>query len=212
MIINNLSKIMKLKGYTATRIYAETNISRSTLSGLSKNSTKMIQIDTLNSLCNFLEITPSEFFSYTPLEFKVKTVLSGGGFYCKEDNFGLWNLKSLTDVTNGTIYAFAYIKNEKKKVFELPIQSRILEKYPNTISTTIAKDDGYNSLKSFISDEQITNFSGEIYKLIYESCKNVLSESILGSTKELDINKVFVGKDYDNIEFELDDNNLFFFI
>jgi Predicted transcriptional regulator len=141
---------MKLKGYTATRIYAETNISRSTLSGLSKNSTKMIQIDTLNSLCNFLEITPSEFFSYTPLEFKVKTVLSGGGFYCKEDNFGLWNLKSLTDVTNGTIYAFAYIKNEKKKVFELPIQSRILEKYPNTISTTIAKDDGYNSLKSFI--------------------------------------------------------------
>ncbi|MFC6314233.1 helix-turn-helix domain-containing protein [Lapidilactobacillus achengensis] len=68
MIKNNLSVLLAERGLTAIKVSEETGIARSTLSSLTQNNSKMIQIETINTLCKFLKITPADFFDYTPIE------------------------------------------------------------------------------------------------------------------------------------------------
>ena len=51
-----------------TRVSNDTGISRTTLTALSQEMSKGVQLDTLNTLCNYFSITPCEFFSYIPYD------------------------------------------------------------------------------------------------------------------------------------------------
>ncbi|WP_367249601.1 helix-turn-helix domain-containing protein [Gemella sp. 27098_8_149] len=64
-MFNELVAQRKLK---ITRISNNIGISRSTLNSLTRNDRKGIQYDTLNKLCNYFNVTLSEFFSYIPYD------------------------------------------------------------------------------------------------------------------------------------------------
>lgn len=66
---------MAQRNLKATRIATDTGIARSTLSSITNNSSKMIQLETVNTLCQYLEITPNDFFDFMPfdLSFSVDT-------------------------------------------------------------------------------------------------------------------------------------------
>lgn len=86
MIRNNLSTLFSERGLKATRVSAETGIARSTLSSLTQNESKMIQLETINNLCMYLGITHEDFFSYIPFDFEFSLYLNPISIYTSPVN------------------------------------------------------------------------------------------------------------------------------
>ena len=72
MLRNNLAKLMIDRGISATQLFMDTGIARSTISKISNNNTDKISSQTIDKLCNYLEVSPAEFFDFWPYEVKVK--------------------------------------------------------------------------------------------------------------------------------------------
>lgn len=72
MLVNKLKIILAENNLRISKVFNDTRISRSTLTALSENQSKGIQFDTLNTLCNYLKISPGDFFSYTPYDFEME--------------------------------------------------------------------------------------------------------------------------------------------
>ena len=64
LIKNNLAILMAQKQRRISELSKETGISRTTLTALNTDSSKMIQFKTINNLCQALGVTPNEFFEY----------------------------------------------------------------------------------------------------------------------------------------------------
>lgn len=64
MIINNLSKIMGMKRIKITELNRKTGISRTALTKIYYDKTKMISLETLDKLCKELKVTPGEIFEF----------------------------------------------------------------------------------------------------------------------------------------------------
>ena len=73
LIINKLALILAQKRIKITQVAKDTGLSRTTLTTLSQNKSKRIDNETLNSLCNYLRISPNTFFEYTPLDFEIES-------------------------------------------------------------------------------------------------------------------------------------------
>lgn len=72
MIRNRLKELMDVRGLKATRIANDiNNLSRNTINATVSNSGKMIQFETVNLLCQYLGVTPAEFFEYLPFDVDV---------------------------------------------------------------------------------------------------------------------------------------------
>ncbi|WP_179871729.1 helix-turn-helix domain-containing protein [Bacillus cereus] len=54
-----------------TKVANDTGISRTTLTSLSKNDSQGIQFETINKLCTYLKISPTDFFTYIPMNFDI---------------------------------------------------------------------------------------------------------------------------------------------
>lgn len=65
-IRNNLAVLMAQRGLKTTQVAIDTGISRNALTSLVYNRNKMIQLNTLNILCEYLQVTPAEFFLFDP--------------------------------------------------------------------------------------------------------------------------------------------------
>lgn len=74
MIKNNFNTLMAERLLKITRVSNDTGISRTTLTALSQEMNKGVQLDTLNTLCNYFNITPGEFFDYIPYEFTIRII------------------------------------------------------------------------------------------------------------------------------------------
>lgn len=70
MLRNNLSMLLTERQLRISKLANDTGISRTTLTSLSTNSSKMVQIDTVNRLCQALKIQPADFFEYVPFDFE----------------------------------------------------------------------------------------------------------------------------------------------
>lgn len=71
MIKNKFAHILIQKRLKITQVSNDTGISRTTLTALHSNSGKGIQYDTLNTLCKYLKVTPSDFFDYIPIDVSI---------------------------------------------------------------------------------------------------------------------------------------------
>lgn len=68
MIRNNLSILMSERGIKNSTLSMKTGISKNTISSTAQNDGKMIQLETVNKICQVLGTTPAEFFSYIPYD------------------------------------------------------------------------------------------------------------------------------------------------
>ena len=68
MLRCNLAILLSERNLKITKVAKDTGISRTTLTSLSSNSSKGIQLDTMNTLCHYLSITPDKLFSFIPLD------------------------------------------------------------------------------------------------------------------------------------------------
>ncbi|ODJ74565.1 helix-turn-helix domain-containing protein [Brochothrix thermosphacta] len=76
MIANNLATLLTERRIKITRLAKETGISRSTLTSIAQNDTKMIQLEVVNQICMFLEIDPDDFFIFIPIDIKISYEMS----------------------------------------------------------------------------------------------------------------------------------------
>ncbi|ETD05416.1 hypothetical protein N568_0102380 [Lactococcus garvieae TRF1] len=117
LIINKLALILAQKRIKITQVAKDTGLSRTTLTTLSQNKSKRIDNETLNSLCNYLRITPEIFFEYTPLDFEIESSID--------------NITSKIDPVdgieekNGIVNLDLLIKNFGKKVDTLYYRGNI---------------------------------------------------------------------------------------
>lgn len=81
MLKCNLAVLLAERKLKIAKVSTDTGISRTTLTALSSNQSQGIQFDTLNTLCSYLRVTPSEFFCYAPFEFKTSFSKDDSGFY-----------------------------------------------------------------------------------------------------------------------------------
>ncbi|WP_462211388.1 helix-turn-helix domain-containing protein [Staphylococcus hominis] len=69
MIRNRLSELLSERGLKTSRVALEVGIARSSLTSMIQNDSEMIRYDAIDKLCNYLNITPHQFFDYSPLTF-----------------------------------------------------------------------------------------------------------------------------------------------
>lgn len=68
MIRNRLAEIMFERDIKVVRMAKEIGISRNTITNTASNNSEMLQMNTINKICNFLQITPCDFFEYIPID------------------------------------------------------------------------------------------------------------------------------------------------
>ena len=81
MIKSNLAVLMAERGLKIADVYYDTGISKTTLMALSENKGKGIQFETIDKLCNYLNISPQDFFVYSP--FLVEYIENENGLFLK---------------------------------------------------------------------------------------------------------------------------------
>lgn len=76
MIICNLAVLLAQRQLKITRVSNDTGISRTTLTALNQNESKGVQFETINALCQYLKVNPSNFFQYLPFDVSCNTVIT----------------------------------------------------------------------------------------------------------------------------------------
>lgn len=74
MIRCNLSVLLAERNLKITKVSNDTKISRTTLTSLANNYSQGVQFDTINTLCNYLKITPDQLISYIPVDIEIGNI------------------------------------------------------------------------------------------------------------------------------------------
>ena len=72
MIKTNFAVLIAERGLKIADVYESTGISKTTLMALAENTGKGVQFDTVDKLCNFLDIELKDFFVYVPYIWDMK--------------------------------------------------------------------------------------------------------------------------------------------
>lgn len=66
MIFSNLKVLLAQRNISISKMSADTNISRTTLTALCTNKSTGIQFDTLDTICSYLNVLPSDVILFSP--------------------------------------------------------------------------------------------------------------------------------------------------
>lgn len=86
MIRCNLANLLGERQLKMAAVIKETGVTRPTLTALFYNNGKGVQIETVNTLCNFLKVTPGDFFGYIPYDFTYEFTLERNSEIKKEED------------------------------------------------------------------------------------------------------------------------------
>ncbi len=72
MLKTNLLVLLAERRLKISKVSQDTGVSRTTLTALAQNRSQGIQLDTLDTICKYLHITPGEFFNFVPYYFTIR--------------------------------------------------------------------------------------------------------------------------------------------
>jgi DNA-binding Xre family transcriptional regulator len=101
MIRNNLALLMAQKRRRVNELAAATGISRNTITSTTQNKGRMIQLETINKICQALEVSPTEFFDYLPFDFTFYLKLADEKIIedrIDGDTYRFWELTATIDI------------------------------------------------------------------------------------------------------------------
>lgn len=82
MIRNKLAELLAERNIKISRVAAEIpDLSRNTITKVASNSGKMLQMETINSLCQYLKVSPADFFEYLPFDVSFEVEISNAAFF-----------------------------------------------------------------------------------------------------------------------------------
>ncbi|MCT4397331.1 XRE family transcriptional regulator [Pediococcus ethanolidurans] len=173
MIRNNFAIILAERQLRITRVANDTGISRTTLTALSQNSTKMVQIETVNNLCMYLDISTQEFFSFIPIDVNFNVYVG------ELDE----NQYEATHLLEYDLSGFMNIKTKQKKLI-LPLIGGITDIGTVSQQTDINQldsalklkdEDDINILEKYICPLS-TAFKADIQNILVETAKKAISK------------------------------------
>ncbi|HGD6221379.1 TPA: helix-turn-helix domain-containing protein [Streptococcus agalactiae] len=74
MLINRLAILLAERSLSGSRLAVDTGIAQSTISKITSNKSKQVDYTTVNTICNNLKVTPSDFFEYSPIDYDISCV------------------------------------------------------------------------------------------------------------------------------------------
>ncbi|MCI2804291.1 helix-turn-helix domain-containing protein [Staphylococcus pettenkoferi] len=205
MIQSRLSVLMAERGLKIADLYEETGISKTTLMAIAENTGKGVQFDTVDKLCNFLGVTPCDFFDYSPYIVEtqksdfIKENLKGIEIKIKKQNYEKYfNLDIY--VYSGDSYDIPFKKGEFDYYITLDLQS----------SDHYTDDEFYKFLSnmniSFRTDF-INKLIKEIKSQLADLALNKQASELIGGYKKIQFQsndyialKLFEGSDYETLK------------
>lgn len=121
MLANRLKILLAERDLTIKKVIEETGISRNVLSNMINKPFSNVSNANIDRLCNFLEISPSDFWVYTPWLFRYFTRPGGN---VEDDNLVINSTAVMTiQAINGkikrdTTFAFSLWNNDKIDFFD----------------------------------------------------------------------------------------------
>lgn len=166
MIRNRLAELLSERQLKISRVANEIpNLSRNTITSTAQNSGKMIQLETINSLCKYLGITPGEFFEYIPydLELSIDDIKMDG----QRDDYD----QPLT-VDEGKMTFTLFIKLLGKSTQQYTYE------YNVTNITKFTMADGVSLLLDFTENIDVYSFSSFWKDTVTPGFKAIIQENI----------------------------------
>ena len=77
MITTNLKILLAERNLTISKVCDDTGISRTTLTALCSNKSKGVQFDTLDTLCNYLNVLPEDILTFSPYRISFQPTHNG---------------------------------------------------------------------------------------------------------------------------------------
>lgn len=149
MIRYNLNKLLGERNLKISKVFVDTGISRSTLTKIVNNQSSMVQTETIDKLCQYLKVSPSEFFEYIPLSIDVKMVTN---LMDKANRYD-WQpgdeLLLFYDID--MFITFTDVSRNERKSFDYSLVNSVLGNNENSISKKIKCE--YND---FINEYEYT--------------------------------------------------------
>lgn len=198
MIQSNLSVLMAERGLKIADLYEATGISKTTLMALSENTGKGVQFDTIDKLCNYLGVTPHEFFDYAPYMLNVKY-----------DNFNDDDLNHIAMTVKKQFYERTFyismFVQEAKHYVALPVNAIDIDLY---VPVYLEDSDAYDNEEfySFLSSLSIsfrTKITNEILNLTVDSLNKHIGKEITHCDRLLSENDVVLIHLFSDSRFEM---------
>lgn len=205
MIQSRLSVLMAERGLKISDLYEETGISKTTLMAIAENTGKGVQFDTVDKLCNFLGVTPCDFFDYSPYIVEtqksdfIEGNLKGIEIKIKKQNYEKY--------FNLDIYVYSCDS------YDIPFKKGEFDYY---ITLGLQSSDHYtdDEFYKFLSNMNISFRTDFINKLIQEVKSqladlslNKQSSELIGGYKKIQFQsnnyialKLFEGSDYETLK------------
>ena len=172
MIRNRLAEILFERDIKVVRMAKEIGISRNTIANTASNTSEMLQMNTINKICGFLEITPCDFFHYIPIDIDFS--------FFEEDKIDLvkaWNLDNLKCKANFDIDMLIDITNKNE---QFKIDTKITIK--DDILSIIPFDDNKLELTIQSTGEQIVKLT-ELFNEIPKEFKKMIYNNLVTEYK-----------------------------
>lgn len=165
MLKSNLKVLLAERNISITQVSNDTGISRTTLTSL-MSVAKGIQFETMNTLCNYLKITPSDLFIYVPYDVKIE-LESFRYKYDSSANFISFFIEVLKENRKYKILFNGYIGNFEK---DFDIQLDLYQE----LETEEDKDD-FKNIKYYLEKLPIQFFvdiENQIRKIFVEELRH----------------------------------------
>lgn len=204
MIRNNLSVLLSERNMKSSVLSAKTGISKNTISSLTNNDGKMIQLETINKICQVLDIKPGDFFSYLPYDFEfIFSFEDVSPTFERNDTYELDSFSF--ERLNFDFFVKVYKANKEIYFFEL--QPKEITVSNRQINITFFRfGQSYNSFKDFWETIPIafqTDISKKINTQFYTEL-SVFLENYFRNTEQLNEEEIelVINKLEDIISFE----------
>ena len=164
MLQNNLNKLLGERNVKISAVAEATGLAHTTLFSLIKESTAGIQFETIEKLCSYFQITPSELFDYSP--YNLEPTLEKQLFELNENSveFTL-NIKLLAQFQ--LPQNNPYFPKSNKEDYELYVTVSLLD------NADYLKEDLFK-----IIDTLGTNLKRKFYQIMLSKLINSLNNSI----------------------------------
>lgn len=209
MIRNRLSELLSERGLKTSRVALEVGIARSSLTSMIQNDSEMVRYDAIDKLCNYLNITPYDFFDYSPLTFNF-TLDDDPQIIVEEIFFELsLNLKDGIDIKKFEfdILVDMYDEEHNKKDFDLEIvfdKFRKNNKNKHDLIFKVVKESDNKTLKDYV-ETLSPGLKNVLFKKLQKLITSYVIEYLKKNTEDtetlnLDNNKqISLYKEIDNI-------------
>lgn len=202
MIRNRLAELLAERGLKISRVALQLpNLSRNTITTTASNKGKMIQLETVDTLCQYLDITPTEFFEYLPYDISCDTTIT------KNESYATDATRQNIRINNHEIEFDFYIKlissNSKPVIYSYSGSVFSPTSYTNwgaMIPIALKSDDEDEANFSNIWENNITpGFKPIIWENFKKSIVNAINESMTDR---------FFPDDFEPLLFQMETHNL----